>query len=173
MIIILNGPINSGKTTVAKILWKKIPNTAHIEVDNIRKFIDWMANEQAWGISFDTALSVAKEFIKKNLNVIITYHISDKGFKKIKENLEPLDKDIFAFTLLPKFDLLLKNRGNRDLNDWERGRIKETHQLKSHQVNYGETIDNSHQTPQQTADYIFNKIKTSLKKHTIVYPRRK
>jgi len=159
MIIILNGPINSGKSTVAKILWKKIPNTAHIEIDKIREFIDWMKNEEAWEISFNTTLSVAKEFIQKDLNVIITYHISNKGFEKIKEALESFDKDIYAFTLLPKVNLLLTNRGNRELNDWERGRIKETYEKNSHKVSYGETIDNSHQTPQQTANYIFNKIK--------------
>lgn len=172
MILILNGPINSGKSTIAKILCKEIPNTAHIEIDNIREFIDWMKNEEAWEISFDTALSVAKDFIKKNLNVIITYHISDKGFQKIKETLGHLDKDIFAFTLLPKLDLLLTDRGNRQLNDWERGRIKETHELKTHQVNYGEIIDNSRQTSEETADLIYNRIKSSLNEPQFVYPRR-
>lgn len=164
MILILNGPINSGKTTIAKILSKKIPNTAHIEVDDIREFIEWMENKDAWRISFDAALSVAKEFIKNNLNVIITYHISDKGFETIKDNLESLNKDIFAFTLLPKIDNLLINRGNRELNDWEKQRIQETHQLKKHVVHYGETIDNSNQTQEQTAEYILNRIQASLGK---------
>lgn len=58
MVIIINGPINSGKTTLAKILWEKIPNTAHVEVDKIREFIDWMDNNPAWEISFATSLKV-------------------------------------------------------------------------------------------------------------------
>ncbi len=41
MIIFINGPINSGKTTVAKILSSKIPNTVNVEIDNLHEFIDW------------------------------------------------------------------------------------------------------------------------------------
>jgi len=61
MIIILNGPINSGKTTIAQILSGKIPNLAHIEIDSIREFIEWMENKPSWEISFSTALTVAQE----------------------------------------------------------------------------------------------------------------
>jgi guanylate kinase len=171
VIIILNGPINSGKTTVAKILWEKIPNTAHIEIDKIREFIDWMENKPSWEISFSTALSVAKEFLKNNLNVIITYHISNKGYQQIKECLEPIDKDVFAFTFLPPLNKTLTNRGARELNMWEIKRIKETYEKENHKVTFGETIDNSSQTPQETAEYIFNKVKNSIKK-TNIYPRR-
>lgn len=171
MIIILNGPINSGKTTVAKILWELIPNLAHIEIDKIREFIDWMENKPSWELSFSTALTVAKEFLKKDLNVLITYHISDKGYKQIKECLEPIDKDIFAFTLLPPIHKTLTNRGTRELNQWEIQRIKETYEKEKHKVLYGETIDNSTQTPQETADYIFNKVKKSINTKSL-YPRR-
>lgn len=171
MIIILNGPINSGKTTVAKILWEKIPNLAHIEIDKIREFIDWMENKPSWEISFLTALSVAKEFLKKDLNVLITYHISDKGYRQIKKYLEPIDKDIFAFTFLPPIYQILTNRGTRELNEWERQRIKETYEKENYKVSYGKTIDNSMQTPQETADYIFEKVKKSIKQKTL-YPRR-
>lgn len=171
MIIILNGPINSGKTTVAKILWEKIPNLAHIEIDKIREFIDWMENKPSWKISFSTALSVAKEFLKKDLNVLITYHISDKGYRQIKDYLEPTDKDIFAFTFLPPIHNTLTNRGTRELNEWEIQRIKETYEKENHKVSYGETIDNSIQTPQETADYILNKVKKYIKQKTL-YPRK-
>lgn len=171
MIIILNGPINSGKTTVAKILWEKIPNLAHIEIDKVREFIDWMENKPSWEISFSTALSVAKEFLKKDLNVIITYHISDKGYQQIKESLKPTDKDIFAFTFLPPIHNTLTNRGTRELNEWEIRRIKETYEKQNHKVSYGETIDNSLQTPQETADYIFNKVEKFIKQKAL-YPRR-
>lgn len=171
MIIILNGPINSGKTTVAKILWEKIPNLAHVEIDKIREFIDWMENKPSWEISFSAALSVVREFLKKDLDVLITYHISDKGYQQIKKYLELVDKDIFAFTFLPPIHQILTNRGTRELNEWERQRIKETYEKGNYKVSYGKTIDNSMQTPQETADYIFEKVKKSIKQKTL-YPRR-
>lgn len=171
MIIILNGPINSGKTTLAKILWEKIPNCAHIEVDKIREFIDWMNNKDAWKISMDTAILVAKAFVKNNLNVIITYHISKTTYEKIFNELSPIDPNIFVFTLKPEFENLLTNRGTRELNKWEKGRIKETHEKKSYEVDFGITINNSAQTSQETADIIFNTVKDTIKQHHI-YPRR-
>jgi len=33
VILFLNGPINAGKTTVAKILAQKLPNVALVEID--------------------------------------------------------------------------------------------------------------------------------------------
>jgi len=75
MIIILNGSINSGKTTVAKILWKKIPDTAFIEVDKLREFIDWMDGDKAFPLSIENAILIMKNFVEKGLNVIFTYPI--------------------------------------------------------------------------------------------------
>ncbi len=40
MIIFINGSINAGKTTIAKILAEKIPQTANVEIDELRNFID-------------------------------------------------------------------------------------------------------------------------------------
>ena len=127
MIIVLNGPINSGKTTVAKILWEKIPNCAYIEVDKIREFIDWMDNEPAWTIAFDTALSVAKDFIEKNLNVLITYHISDKGYESLVKKLKPLDSDIFAFTFKPPLTTVLTYRGTREIDKRDKSYIRDSY----------------------------------------------
>lgn len=42
MIIFLNGSINSGKSTVAKILANNISDVALVEIDALRFMIDWM-----------------------------------------------------------------------------------------------------------------------------------
>ena len=171
MIIVLNGPINSGKTMVAKVLWEKIPDCAHIEVDKIREFVDWMENEPSWKMSFEIALQVAKGFIQRKLNVIITYHISDKGFRQLERELKQLDPNIFAFTLKPVITSAITNRGKRELSEREVKRIKETYEQKSYDVNYGELIDNSFQTAQQTAEYIFDKVKGLIEEKS-KYKRR-
>lgn len=160
MIIVLNGPINSGKTTLAKILWEKIPNMAHVEVDKIREFIDWMDNHPAWEISYETSLKVVREFVKKDLNVIITYHISDEGYKQLAKELKDLDTDIYGFTLMPSIEKVLENRGTRKIDKREKEYIKDSYQRKLNRVTYGETIDNTNQTPQETAEYILSKINT-------------
>jgi len=42
MIIFINGSINAGKSTVAKMLAEKIPNTALVEIDVFHEMIEWM-----------------------------------------------------------------------------------------------------------------------------------
>ncbi|MEI6327298.1 MAG: hypothetical protein WCO78_04245 [Candidatus Roizmanbacteria bacterium] len=162
MTIVLNGPINSGKTTVGKILSEKIPNLSHIEVDRIREFISWMDNVTAWDISFSTALLVAKEFLNRGIHVLITYPISDKRYLQIVDKLKSASTITHAFTLLPPLNITITNRGTRALNAWEIQRIKDTYEKNTYAVTFGETIDNSHQRPQETAEYIFNSIQKSI-----------
>ena len=64
MIIFISGSINSGKTTISKILTQKIPNTANIEIDNIRAFIDWLDIEKAIPINLENAVLIINNFAK-------------------------------------------------------------------------------------------------------------
>ena len=64
MILIFNGPQNSGKSTIAKLLQKHIPQLAHIEVDGLRKFIYWMDGNDAFPMSIENAILVAKSLFE-------------------------------------------------------------------------------------------------------------
>lgn len=39
MLIFINGSVNAGKTTIAKILAKKLSNTAVVEIDSLREMM--------------------------------------------------------------------------------------------------------------------------------------
>jgi len=56
MIIFINGPVNSGKSTTAKIVVEKIPNTALVEIDTLRSFIEWMPLKDAIEINLENAV---------------------------------------------------------------------------------------------------------------------
>lgn len=154
MIIILNGSINSGKSTVAKILWKKIPNTAHIEVDKLREFIDWMPGEKAFPLSIENAVLIMKNFVKKGLNVIFTYPLDENDYKYIEKGLKDIDTKIYTFTLNPDINKTLTNRGTRDLTDREKNRIKYHYSRGINKPSFGKIIDNTHRTPEETANEI-------------------
>ena len=76
MIIFLSGSINSGKTTIAGLLKKQFPHSAHIEVDTIHDMYDWMPLEDAIPLNLNNTLSLTLNFIKEEMNVIITYPLS-------------------------------------------------------------------------------------------------
>ncbi len=159
MIIILNGSINSGKTTVAKILWKKIPNTAFIEVDKLREFINWMDGDKAYPLSIENAILIMKNFIEKGLNVIFTYPLDEEDYKYIIKELKSTNTKIYIFTFSPDLNKTLTNRGTRELTDWEINRIKYHYHIGINKPSFGKIIDNTNQTAKETANEVMAYVK--------------
>lgn len=159
MIIFISGPVNSGKTTVSKILERKIPNTAVIEVDDIRKMVEWMPLFNALSLDLCNTISLIKNFVYKKINVVIAYPIRKKDFNYIKKNLSGINSEIYFFTLSPKIEFAMKNRGERKLFDFQMKKIKHHYKIGIANPDFGEIIDNTYQTPEETADIIISKIK--------------
>ena len=80
MIILLNGSINAGKSTIAKLLVQKLPNTALIEIDTFHEMIEWMPIDKAVPINLENALSVIRNFVKREISVIVPYPLSQKNY---------------------------------------------------------------------------------------------
>lgn len=158
MIIFLNGSINAGKSTVAKILAKKISNTALIEVDSLREMIDWMPIDQAISINLENAVSVIKNFTKKGFNVVVPYPLSQDNYDYVINELKDINAKTYFFTLAPKLDKILTNRGYRELNNKERERIKHHYSIGINNPSFGIIIDNTDQNPDETVDYILTKL---------------
>lgn len=158
MIIFLNGSINAGKSTVAKLIAKELPNTALIEIDVLREMINWMPIDEAIPLNLENAVSVITNFAKRNLNVVVPYPLSEKNYDFLMENLKDLNTDIRVFTLAPQLEKVLTNRGTRELDDWERERIQHHYAIGIPNPSFGEIIDNSNQIPEETAKYILSRL---------------
>lgn len=158
MIIFLNGSINAGKSTVAKILAKEIENTALLEIDKFYEMIEWMPIDKAVPINLENVLSVIRNFVKREMSVIVPYPLSQKNYDFMMSGLKDLEIYIHIFTLAPKLEKTLTNRGTRELNEQEKERIKHHYNIGIPNPTFGEIIDNSDQTPQETSDYILSKI---------------
>lgn len=158
MIIFLNGSINAGKSTVAKILAKKLSNTAVVEIDSLREMIQWMPIDEAVPINLENAISVIKNFAKRNLDVIVPYPLSQNNYDYVVSELKDIDSKTYFFTLAPKLETILTNRRERELNDSERERIKHHYNIGINNPSFGIIVDNSDQIPEETAEFIFSKI---------------
>ena len=159
MIIFLNGSINSGKTTVAKLLAQKFLNTALVEVDSLREMIEWMPIDEAVPINLENVISVIKNFSKRNLNVIVSYPLSQNNYDYVINELKDTNTKIYFFTLAPKLEKILTNRGDRELNDSEKERIKHHYDIGINTPSFGIVIDNTDQTPEETEEEILKSIK--------------
>jgi adenylate kinase family enzyme len=155
---LLNGSINSGKSTVAQLLTKKIPNVALVEIDVLRNMIEWMTIDKAVPINLENAISVIRTFTRNNLNVLVPYPLSEENQKHIVSSLKDIGTKIYFFTLAPRLEKALTDRGSRKLDDWERDRIKYHYEIGINRPSFGEIIDNSEQTPEETANSILSRI---------------
>lgn len=151
MIILLNGSINAGKSTVSKQLCQMLPRTAHVEVDSLREFISWMPLEESIPINIETAIAVTKIFVRRGLNVIFSYPLRPEDYEIILREFAELDTQVYGVTLRPRLEVSLTNRGTRQLTDWERSRIPYHYETNLNQPEFGIIIDNSEQSPEETA----------------------
>jgi len=160
MIILLNGSINAGKSTVSKRLCEMLPRTAHVEVDSLREFISWMPLEESIPINIETSIAVTKVFVRRGLNVIFSYPLRPEDYKIILGDFAELGVPVHGVTLRPRLEVSLTNRGTRQLNDWERSRIPYHYETNLNQPDFGIVIDNSEQSPDETAREILRYIES-------------
>jgi len=158
MIIFLNGSINAGKSTVAKLLVKELPNTALVEIDALREMIAWMPIDESVPINLENAVAVIRNFAKQNLNMIVPYPLSEKNYRYIMDGLSGIDTQMHVFALAPSMEIAQSDRGERQITKQERDRIKYHYDIGIHNPTFGEVIDNTHQTPEETAEHILRKI---------------
>ena len=159
MIILLNGSINSGKSTIAKLLAAKLKDSAVVEIDELRQFIHWMPLPESIPINLANAIAVTKVFLGKDLNVIIPYPLSLDNYQYLRDNLQAYTNKFYTFTLSPTLEVAQSNRGRRQLNDEEMSRIKYHYDAGINNPKFGITLDNSDETPEETADKIISLLK--------------
>lgn len=158
MIIFINGTISSGKSTIAKLISKKLLNTAVIEVDELRNFIEWMPLEESIPLNLGNTVSIIKNFVEKGLNVVIPYPLSEKNYRFFIDALDGIGEEIHVVTLRPDVEkLIIGNRG-RTLDEWERDRIIYHTKIGLTNPSFGIIIDNTDQKPEETVELIMKSL---------------
>ena len=155
IIININGPINSGKTTVSEILKQKLTNSFFIEVDDLLSDEEQqklgLNLHQGWTERLNRLDSIIKSTeVKKYKYIIFAYPMNEANYQRWKkyENAKTLFLNI---TLAPSLNVCLKNRGKRELDDWEINRIKQMYSENYHNPQNSDLIIcNDNQTPEET-----------------------
>ena len=154
MIMLLSGSINSGKTTVSKQLVQMLPRTAHVKVDDLHDFTEWMPLLEAIPLCLQNAAAVTRNSVKFGLNAVISMPLRQQDYDYLMRELQPLGVPIHCVTLNPSMAVALTNRGARELTEWELQRIPQLYAEGIHNPAFGIIIDNAHQTPEETARQI-------------------
>lgn len=158
MIILINGTINSGKSTISKLLAKEIPNSVVIEVDDLDRDKQDVPIDDRIQLRLERAIEAINKAVREGRSCIVPNPISQEDYNFMLDGLRALNQSIHVFTLNPGLETASKNRGNRELDDWERERIKHHHKIGIHNPDFGVIIDNSKQAPTQTTQEILKQL---------------
>ena len=158
MVIFIDGPINSGKTTVGKLLAERLPRTVHVEIDDFRHFADCLTLDEVIPFALQDAISVSENWVNRGFNVVVSWPLSPENHRIFEEAILRTGTSFFTFTLLPRQDICLTNRGTRELTPGEIDRIKQMYRRYSDRNPVGGVIDNSEQTSGETVKEILRRI---------------
>jgi cytidylate kinase len=150
----ISGSINSGKTTVSKILGERLKK-AVIELDSFSEFVaSFMKFEDYIRLNYEIVPEIVDIYNKRGLGVIIVYPIMERKNSSLKDTC----KDFTFFTIDPGMDIALSDRGNRKLTEWERERIQHHYAHSVNDLTFGTRIDSKNLTPEETAEIIISHI---------------
>ncbi len=160
LILNINGPINSGKSTVSKLLVNMLLHAVFIEVDDLLSDDEQkklgLTMQGGWGERLnrlDKIISMQKKQ-QQYETIIFAYPMTENLYHRWSAHVDKNTRFI-AVTLAPSLEKCLTNRGSRILTDWEIGRIREMYNENYHRpINADLIINNDGQTPHQTAQQI-------------------
>ena len=161
--ILLNGPIGSGKSTIANLLKSKLKRTAMFGVEDIRGFIsDFKPNKEDHLLTWKIIHSMCDEYFKNGISVLLEQSYCSK--ENVNQFLRLAKKhkcSIGFYHLYAPRSILLK-RINQQKKDRKVSRTKIISNIKKHEeMIYPDAtvIDTSEMKPAEVAKLIVNDLK--------------
>jgi hypothetical protein len=160
-VIFINGPINSGKTTIGKLLSEQAPEAVFLDGDEI---VSQEGLDRAkWIVAtVMTGTLRACELAHEGKLPIIAFPLRDSDWKVITGLCNHAGVTPICVTLDPGIEVATRNRGARQLNDQEIQRIEEMYKEGYHERAFSSvTLKNSNQGKQETCDQILSYLRKS------------
>ncbi len=150
----ISGSINSGKSTIAKILSKEL-KMAVIELDAFSQFVEnFLSFEEYLKLNYEIFFEIVGVYNKRNIGVIIVYPIGEEKYTELKDRLNTFQ----IFAIDPTLEVVLTDRGERKLSEQERERIKYHYEKNIHNPSFGVRIETKDNPPEEIAKEIISKI---------------
>lgn len=157
-VIILNGPMGVGKTTVGKYIADQNPGTALIDGDWCMDIHPFVGNEETRAMAADNILHMIGNYQKCSVcsMVVLVWLMDDPGIlRKITEGLSGLRAEVKYVTLTCDRENLTRRWKNDHGCDWRTDAWLDV-SLKSLEgfSSMGNTIDTSGLSVRQVADLV-------------------
>lgn len=151
MFIFISGSINSGKTTTARALAKKL-KADFINVDDLNDTIPNFNLATDLDKSLDLAIAEINKSLARFKDVVADYVVRQKDFDRLEYEVNT--KEQYVITLAPRLEVAQGKRGNRVLSEWEVQRVKHHYDTGIASPSFGYIVDNSDITVDETVSRI-------------------
>jgi cytidylate kinase len=155
MLIFISGSINSGKTTVSRLLAERL-GAAFINVDDLNDTIPDFNLATDLDKSMDLAIKSVNELSAQGQDVVANYVLRQKDWQRLEHEVKTQPQ--IVITLAPRLEVAQNNRGGRQLSDWEIARVKYHYDTGIASPSFGHIIDNSDMTVSDTVDSILGSL---------------
>ena len=157
-VIIINGPMGVGKTTVGKIIAEKHPGTAFIDGDWCMDLHPFVGNEETKSIAVDNILYMISNYQKCSVcsMVVLAWLIDEsRVMQKLAEGLSDLGLEVNNVTLICNQEQLIRRWKNDRDCEWRTDRWLDV-SLKSLPAfrSMSHAIDTGDLSAEQVADQI-------------------
>ncbi len=154
MIVIISGPINAGKNTVARHLSRMVPGSLYLDGDDLAP--SDLPNVERWSAAIDLISLATLSVARANVHFFVAYPMDDSSWKRIESPLQAAGYTVICVALAPSLEIALSERDGRSLSDWERARIPAMFDEGFQKPSFASLIiDNSGENAEETARRIY------------------
>ena len=166
-LIIIDGPMGSGKSTISKILQAKIKNCALLSIDTIKKFIYDFHNindEKKKIVKYKITSLISKEYLKNRIYVIIEKSLGDKdAINKIIKSARPKEVPVLVIKINAPLKIRIERVSKRDKSNEKKKLLSKILQdnkaFEKSNYKYDLEFDSSKETLQTIVKKIIKRIK--------------
>ena len=147
-ILILDGPMGSGKTTASKILNEKLEGTARVALADVKRFISGFEKDHAYNkISQEVIIVMTEEYIKRGISVIVEWAMRKERAETLKAIADKYNARFFMYQLDAPKELLIqrvKDRTKLMLNKPELSEKNLENIHENFETNYAFHVEHRH-----------------------------
>lgn len=157
-VIIINGPMGVGKTTVGKYIADNNPGTAFIDGDWCLDIHPFVGNRETKTMAIDNILHMIDNYRKCSAcqMVVLVWLMDDLWvYQSIIDGITKLQMEIKSVTLMCDKENLLTRWKNDKVNEW---RIDKWLEISLKSLSYFETLDNCIDTSDLSIEEIANTV---------------
>ena len=160
-VIILNGPMGVGKTTVGKYITYRYPGTAFIDGDWCMDIHPFVGNQETKAMAVDNILHMIGNYLKCSVcgMVVLVWLMDDSWvIQRIMDGIAALKAEVKYVTLVCNKETLLKRWESDRICSWRTDKwLNVSLKSLSQFANMDNALDTSGLSVEQIADLIIHK----------------